>query len=262
MSRQDSTVLLKGILNSRELATPALLELRGGYQALPGIACVPSGYLHRTSLSADEAKVFARFDKQSVQRRIQKAQANRKLRVEYRTDAAAMREYYRLHIETRQRLGTVPAPRRYFEQLHTRLIEGARTGFIELVYYRGRLAAGSVLLTAYRTMSYKHSGSDKDLWKYHPNHLMLWNAMQTGCSMGLETFDFGRTGMGSINEGLRKFKMGWGSEEIQLQQIYAGTDPCLRAWTRRILRKAVFWLVPRTPRLVTQAAGELFYGHI
>ena len=160
--------------------------------------------------------------------------------------------YYRLHVQTRRRLGVPVQPKRFFAALWRHLLD-ADQGRLLLAYRGSTPIAGAVFLTGPATVTYKFGASDSSYWGLRPNHAVMWDAISWACEDGYATFDFGRSDL--QDEGLRSYKSGWGAEEQPLvyttfsakfkRQGFAMTG--MRAMLRRL------------PSSVSRAAGEMFY---
>jgi CelD/BcsL family acetyltransferase involved in cellulose biosynthesis len=163
--------------------------------------------------------------------------------------------YFRLHLETRRRLGVPSQPRRFFRLLWGHMLEPGH-GFTLIVRQNGDAVAGAVFLVANGTMVYKYSASDARRRTDMPNDLIIWSAMKDACRSGLTRFDFGRSELAAT--GLRQFKSRWGAVEEPLVYSTIG-DADGTASSRgndmlgTILRRSPIW--------VTRATGELLYRY-
>jgi hypothetical protein len=88
----------------------------------------------------------------------------------------------------------------------------------------------------------------------------MWKAIQWHAHHGFESLDFGRTSL--ANEGLRKFKLGWGTRERTLD--YFRYD--LRASAFVTVRdESTGWhnrIFARLPVSLSRLAGALLYKHV
>ena len=96
---------------------------------------------------------------------------------------------------------------------------------------RDRLIAAAVFLTSHDVLTYKYGASDARFLATRPNNLLFMEAIRWGCDNGYRSLDFGRTHWGQ--EGLRAFKLAWGSEERELRYRYLG-GPLPRARDARV----------------------------
>lgn len=127
-------------------------------------------------------------------------------------------QYYRLHLQTRCKKHGMPAqPRSYFFALWDNF---AKSGAMQLLLaeYEGVVIAGMILLASGSTMRYAYGASDDRFLNLAPNNLLLWTAINLGCTQGYETFDLGRTALD--NQGLMEFKRRWGAIQESLSYYY------------------------------------------
>jgi CelD/BcsL family acetyltransferase involved in cellulose biosynthesis len=230
------------------------LEVRGTGQVLP---VAPSGerfHHHVLTLEADA---------EAVQRRFAKAQAMRGappprregLRAELRTDRHALAGFYRLHVATRRRLGVPTQPRRFILGLAELFDQGL--GFVLCVRGGDRLMAAAVFLTSHDVLTYKYGASDARFLAARPNNLLFMEAIRWGCDHEFRSLDFGRTHWGQ--EGLRAFKLAWGSEERELRYRYLG-GPLPRARDARVA-STLAAVIRRSPPVASRLIGEVLYRH-
>lgn len=210
---------------------------------------------HITRLNPKSQQVFSSFAKTQVQQRIRKAERDGvSIKIGDRWEDLQL--FYKLHLDTRRRLGTPIQPLRFFRLLWTQLISND-LGFILLAFKESQLLAGAVFLHYNKTLTYKFSASDPVYWKLRPNNLLIWHAIRWGCEHGYQVFDWGRTGLD--NPGLRQFKLGWGSEERILHySVLADRPPKTSASEKAHLLSR---LIQLSPTWVCRVIGELFYQH-
>jgi lipid II:glycine glycyltransferase (peptidoglycan interpeptide bridge formation enzyme) len=109
---------------------------------------------------------------------------------------------------------------------------------------------------------YKFNASDPDYLHLRPNNLLLWHAMQYGAASGCRTLDLGRCD--EDNEGLRRFKLLWGSREERLgyyQYHPAGAKGRTAILSARPARAALSFLVKHVPDFALQGMGAMLYGN-
>ena len=68
---------------------------------------------------------------------------------------------------------------------------------------------------------YKFGASDPKFQELRGNNVVMSRAIEWCAGHGMEALDFGRTE--TTNDGLRRFKLGWGAEETEIQ--YSRYDP-------------------------------------
>jgi CelD/BcsL family acetyltransferase involved in cellulose biosynthesis len=210
---------------------------------------------HELPLEPAADEVEARFSKQKVTRNVARAEREG-LSFEVGRDRAALDRFYRLHLLTRRRQG-VPTQPKSFIRRFARLFE-ADLGFVGTVRDDGDAVAAGVFLTFADTLTYKYGASDPARLAKRPNHLLHAGAIRVGCERGLRRYDLGRTDLD--NEGLRRFKRGWGAAELDLLYTYLGAPPPDEGGggVRERLSETV---IRHSPPFVGQLAGQLLYRH-
>ena len=229
------------------------LEVRA---ALEHGARQESGVIHRLALDPDAEVLYPRFHKSQVQRNITRAgkegvEIHRGLEKRDLTET-----FYRLHLATRRRQGVPVQPKRFFDLLWTRILEPG-LGFVSLAYAGQQAVAAAVFLHWNETVVYKYGASDAGALKLRPNHLLFWDVIQWACRNGYRTLDFGRTD--AENEGLRRFKSGWGAVESPLVYTTFGGSPNERGGGKAT--EALSTIIRSSPDWVCRAAGELLYKY-
>lgn len=238
---------------ARRQAGVAQVEVRDDLPG-PNVHAGPQAVMHCLRLQADPDALYPRF-KRPVRKGIERADGN-DLVVRYDESRSGLTDiFYRLHLQTRRRLGVPVQPRRYFDLLWRRMIEPGR-GFVLLAYHQRTPVAGAVFLAWNSTVVYKYGASDVRYWDLHPNHLVMWTAIRWGCEHGFGTFDFGRSDLSS--KGLRQFKSGWGKESALAYSAIGGDAP--QSSTGR-LHEAAGAVIRRSPLWVCRVAGELLYRY-
>jgi CelD/BcsL family acetyltransferase involved in cellulose biosynthesis len=164
--------------------------------------------------------------------------------------------FYPLHVRTRRRLGVPVQPRRFFEVLWREFLSYG-LGFVVTARISGVAVASGVFLAWNRRMVHKFAASDRPLvGNAGAGHAVVWNALRWGCETGHVELDFGRTDLG--NEGLRTFKLSWGSRESELVYTVLGSRR-LRPAGRgdRVLAP----VIRNSPELLTRAIGRIAYRY-
>jgi CelD/BcsL family acetyltransferase involved in cellulose biosynthesis len=87
----------------------------------------------------------------------------------------------------------------------------AELGLIVLARISGRAVAGAVFFHYGKKVIYKFAASDMRYQSLRPGNLVMWEGVKWFAGKGFAVLDLGRTAIGQ--EGLRRFKLGFGSEE-------------------------------------------------
>lgn len=208
---------------------------------------------HVVNLCPDVDAVSNRFNPMHL--RNIKIALRKDVRIELGNSQEHVDAFYRLQVLTRRRKGLPVQPRKFFNLLKTNILDN-ELGFILLAHRGEECLAGAVFLHWQRTLTYKYGASSSEGRNFRPNNLILWTAVQWGCDNGYAILDLGRTEL--ENNGLRRFKNGWGAEEIPLG--YSRWPKSDRHSSADQVISVLMALIRNSPTFVCQLAGELFYG--
>ena len=199
--------------------------------------------------------MLERFDS-SVQRAIRKAEKSGVV-VEIAHGLDAVRSFYELHQGTRQKHGGPPQPFTFFANIHRHIIEKGH-GFVALARTGDRVIAAAVFFCFGKKAIYKFGASDEQFQQLRGNNLIFWKAIQMLAGNGVVELDFGRTSL--ENEGLRRFKLGWGTVESRIDyfkydfkgKCFATESDAASGWHTRFFRMM--------PRPISRWAGAMLYN--
>jgi hypothetical protein len=253
----DLLEILDYILRSLETGRNTSVEIRSDVSSIHNLFQRHSdSVLHKKELSKNIDDVFSSFKKTQVQQPILKGMRDGLTSI-VSTDMKAVHEYYRLHLMTRKRLGVPVQPRKFFDELYENIIS-KNLGFTVLVFKDLQCISGGIFSGATHTLTYKYGASDDTMLHWRPNNLMVWTAMREAVARGFQYFDFGKTDI--VNEGLRKFKSGWGATEQSLYYSYYPSVP-KNSLLSTIKDKFASPLIRHTPMFVCRWTGEIFYRY-
>jgi hypothetical protein len=211
---------------------------------------------HQLPLVEDLAVLWNGLD--SATRRAVRRARDLGVEVTMSTAAADLAAFYALLGVTRRRHGLPPQPWRFFERVHEHLI-AAGHGHVWLARHHGVPVAGAVFLTFGDNVVYKWGASLDSQQQLRANNLVMWEAIAWHAQHGYVAFDFGRSSL--LNEGLRRFKRGWGAAEypvtyrrlnLRTGQRVAPQDRTA-GWHTALFRHA--------PPAVARWVGSLLYRH-
>ena len=262
-----SEPLLRGPFNGEaifETLSRTARERRWKHFEIRGRSVIPSGatvlarfYGHRLALAAGADDLLARTGS-SVRRAIRKAEASG-LSVRIARSREAILQFYALHVRTRRKHGVPPQSKEFFLNIHKHIVEPG-LGFIVVASRESRALASAVFFNAGKIALYKFGASDERLQQYRPNNLVMWEGIKYLAESGAKVLHLGRTS--PANEGLRRFKMGWGASEETIE--YFRYDTARREWITGApdlprLATAVFG---RLPLAVNRLVGTVVYPHL
>lgn len=230
-------------------------ELRGGTQTL-GLPVTVAFHGHLLDLSPGPEKLFARCA-DAVRRAVRKAERS-EIALSFTHSRENMEAFHRLLCRTRQRHGVPPQPWHFFENIRRHVLEAGH-GRLVLAWSEGRPIAGAVFFHFGRTVVFKFGASLEQFQHLRANNLVFWRAIEWHAAAGFETLDLGRTSI--ANEGLRRFKLGWGPVERRIEyarfdcraSVFAPTPDRAHGWQNRLFR----WVPPTLARLI----GAVAYKH-
>jgi hypothetical protein len=216
---------------------------------------VATYYLHVLDLRPELDKLFETFDKDSVQRRIQRAERAGLIEKCGRSDDL-LRDFYALFVKTRGRHRLPPSPYSWFRNLIRHSAEALE---IRVGYRAETPVAALLTLRSKETVYYKYGCSDAQFHRLGGMPWLLWKAIASAKSSAASHFDMGRTEM--QNAGLLAFKNHWVAQPQSL--VYwrfpeTASLESANSW-KLDLAKRLFSLMPN--RLRT-AAGSVVYRHI
>ena len=227
------------------------IEVRGDVAGDAGTT-LEVGYRHVIPLTTDEREMFRRLRERS--RRAVKRARREGLVVQREPDLrSAHSSFWRLHCATRRKLGVPVQPRAFFDAIWRLMIE-RDCGFVLSAYLGSRPVASAVFLERGPTVVYKFSASEPDLTSLHGPSAVLWEGIRTASEKGQVRMDLGRTEL--RHEGLRYFKLGWGSEETRLAYTYFGKGAPAES---RGADGAVGQIIKRSPTIVARTIGRVAY---
>lgn len=211
--------------------------------------------LHKMNIRPDLDEVFHGLDRNSVQRRIRRAE-RAGLVEKCGTSEHLLQEFYRLLVLTRRRHRVPPPPLSWFRNL----VSCFGNALDIRVAYQGKTAIASVLTLRFRdTMVYKYGCSDKDYHHLGAMPLLLWRSVQQAKAEGANEVDLGRSDEGNLD--LVNFKDHWTKSSTPLTYWRFPGPANLATRQARMLRlaKGVFAGMPDS---LLRTTGKLIYRHI
>jgi Acetyltransferase (GNAT) domain len=211
--------------------------------------------LHILDLCPDAGDLFRSLDKDSVQRRIHRAERASLVEKIGRSDDL-LKEFYDLFVVTRRRHRLPPIPYTWFRNLIRYQGEALE---IRLAYQEKTPISAILTLRFKDAVYYKYGCADSQFNKFGGMPWLLWRAIAAAKSRGATKFDMGRTE--EHNVGLVTFKNHW---VPQPQRLVYWTFPgksslgSADGWKLKAAKR-LFSCMPN--RLLT-LTGKLIYRHI
>ena len=193
----------------------------------------------------------------SVRTALRKAQ-KAGVEVRFTRDLSDLRIFYELHSLTRRNQGIPPQPWMFFKNLYRNVIAPG-LGEIGIAHQKGVPLATALYLYFGHSALYKYGASAPHLLTFRGNNALMWEAITRCAQNGFTQLSLGRTDL--ANEGLRRYKLGWGCRESPLDYFRydyrlgtfltkPGSPP---QWPHRVIRNS--------PLLLVKLAGKLLYPH-
>jgi GNAT acetyltransferase-like protein len=231
-----------------------LRPLNGNVLSNAGMQKSNSFCFHELDLHPALGKLFRGLQKDSIQRKIRRAQREALFYEEGRSETL-LKEFYRLFVSTRRRHRVPPQPIDWFRNLVRCLGDRLK---IRVASKAGRPIAGIVTLRHGDAMFYKYGGSDASAHNLGAMPFLFWEAIQDAKENGVQRFDFGRSDCD--NAGLVVFKDRWGSQrkELNYWRLPSQSVSGRGQWKFKVAG-SIFACMPD---LFLAASGRILYRHI
>jgi hypothetical protein len=232
------------------------VELRGGQKVVADAPASLAFYGHRLDLTIGEQGLFENMDG-SIRQGVRKAEKDG-VSVEISQTVEAIREFYGLQCQTRQRHGLPPQPFQFFQNIWRHILS-QNQGMVALARHGGETVAGAVYFFLGGRAIYKFGASDFRWQQLRPNNLVMWTAIRWLAQHGCGSLHLGKTSL--LNDGLRRFKLNLGAAEERIEYVkfdlranrfMVETDGVM-GWHNRVFRSL--------PVFLSRRAGELLYRH-
>lgn len=246
---------LRTALDHKELKYLEVRPINGNFREMEGATVFQSTgnyVLHRIDLRSSLKELFSRFDKDSIQRRIRRAERAGLVERCGRSEEL-LKDFYALLVLTRSRHHVPPQPYIWFQNLIRFVGENLEIR----VAYKEDTPIASILTLRFRdTVYFKYGCSNSSFNRLGATPLLLWRAIEGGKSVGATEFDLGRTD--EENAGLISFKDKWAPARQPLH--YWRFPPSLHNGGWRV--KMAKQILSKMPDRLLTATGNLIYRHI
>jgi len=209
---------------------------------------------HELDLTPSLEQIFRKLHKDSIQRRIQRAEREG-LVYEAGRSERLVNEFYRLLLITRRRHHLLPQPRLWLKNL----VECMRDN-IEIRVARKESTPIAAMLTLQHRSSviYKYGCSDEKFHNLGGMPFLFWKLIEESKTSGAEKVDFGRSDLNQRTLIAFKDKFGATKKLLHYYRYPKATETGRRRWDGRILRQ-FFSILPDS---VSTTAGKVLYRHI
>jgi CelD/BcsL family acetyltransferase involved in cellulose biosynthesis len=210
----ESPEMLEWMRTERAQRNWKYIELRPtSWMPSPGSALTASQsyWIHNLDLTPPLDNIFGHLHKNSIQRRIAKAEREQ-LAYEAGSSEALVDDFYRLLLITRRRHRLLPQPRAWFDNLIRHLGQSVQ---IRVASHEGVPIAALLALRHRATVVYKYGCSDERFHHLAAMPFLFWKMIVENKATGAEEVDLGRTDL--ENQGLITFKDRFGTVRKELK---------------------------------------------
>jgi hypothetical protein len=229
--------------------------LLGDENAGFGLQPYRSYWFHELDLRPNLEQIYRRLHNNSFRRKIQRAERERLLYEEGRSEQL-VDEFYKLLLTTKRRHHLLPQPRTWFRNLvecmgHNIQIRLAR---------KNRIPIAAMLTLRHRScVVYKYGCSDARFHSLGGIPFLFWRLVEESKASGAEQIDCGRSDLN--NEGLIAFKDRLGTTRKLLTYYRYAKTGRLGAETLRD-SQTVRQFFSYLPDVLSSAAGRVLYRHL
>ena len=213
-------------------------------------------YVHELDLRPPVEQLFKSLHKDSIQRKIKRADKEQLTYETGRSDEL-IDTFYNLLLITRRRHHLPPQPKEWFRNLAKYMGESMH---VRVARKNGAAVASMITLRHGANMIYKYGCSDGAFHQLGGMPFLFWKLIEEGKATGAECLDFGRSEID--NEGLVAFKDKFGTTKRTLRYYrYPKTaaQSARTSWGDSGLARRMFSILPDG---VLSAAGSILYRHI
>ncbi len=232
------------------------LEYRGGRDFLGTAPAAVQFHGHRLDLRPGIDRLFAALDP-ATRRAVRKAEKSG-LTVVRSERGENLADFYQLMCRTRRKHGLPPAPLAFFESLRSAVM-GTGGGVLVTAQAAGRAVAAAWFCHSGPRAIYKYGASDERFQHLRGANLVMWEGIKWYADRGVEELHFGRTELG--NEGLRRFKLGWGSSEEIIEYFRFDLKTARFVLSNSGVAGWQHWAFSRMPFWMARLAGQFLYRH-
>ena len=225
------------------------------------VATMPSGFavaerfsFHSLDLSPLTEELFSKFHKDSIQRKVHRAEREGVI-VEEGNSEQLLKQFYGLLMLTRRRHGVPPQPFRWFRNLTNSF--GPRLT-VYVARLRNQPIASIVTLRHKQSIVYKYGCSDVQFHNVGGMPQLFWHVIQQAKSEALSELDLGRSE--ESNAGLIQFKNRLGAKSVTLS-YWRQSDNVFVEKQKPLHNQLRSRMLSILPDSLFRLTGEIFYRH-
>lgn len=203
--------ILNEIISLGELNNWQTFLIKMNGHELPETRCFESYYKHDIDLTLGEEQLWKNL-KQATRTAINKGAKN-ELRIVEDNSLKALKEFYSLLTNSRKKFGVPPQPWKFFANIYEYIICKDQ-GSITTVQHDQKTIGALISLHFGTSVVFKYIGMNIDFRRLSPTNLLYWEMIKKFVNQGYKRLSYGRSELD--NEGLRKFKLSWGTTETML----------------------------------------------
>ncbi|MBI3475576.1 MAG: GNAT family N-acetyltransferase [Acidobacteria bacterium] len=214
-----------------------------------------SYWLHELDLGPELSRLFDNLHKDSIQRKIRRAERER-LQCDTGRSARHLDEFYRLMLKTRRRHQLLPPPPSWIRALSECLGDKLE---IRLAMKDNRAVAALLTLRHRNTVTYKYGCSDSKHHQLGGMPFLFWRLIEESKAAGAEKIDFGRSEPNQ--HGLVAFKEKFGMAGRRLHYYCYGRVSG-EAWWNPLNMTLMRRILPALPDALLSTSGGWLYRHV
>ncbi|MGA3090306.1 MAG: GNAT family N-acetyltransferase [Terriglobales bacterium] len=209
---------------------------------------------HELDIRPSVEQLFRGMHRDCIQRKIRRAEKE-KLAYEVGRSPESLDAFYQLLLMTRRRLGILPQPLSWFQNLSECMGDDLQ---IRVARKDGRPIASMLTLRHQRSVVYKYGCSDKRFHNSGGMPFLFWRLIEESKARGAERIDFGRSDL--QGKGLITFKDRLGASRDTL--TYYRYPSCKPRPDKRWYLAAARRIATLLPDAICGAAGRILYPHV
>jgi CelD/BcsL family acetyltransferase involved in cellulose biosynthesis len=225
-----------------------------------GLGVMGSYKHHYLPLDRPPEELMKTFHRSCVRQRISRSVESGLEVVEAKTKSD-LRDFYRLHMQSRKRLALPPQPYIFIESLFNTFHPQGRAALL-LGKKDGKAIAALLLLKFNGRASAEFAVYDETYLNISPIHQLFWEAIKSASAENYRVFDFGRTS--PSNEKLMEFKGRWGTKVADMP-LYCFPPP-MPGNENNMEDTAGYKLIRKTcksaPGFALRRIGNFCYRHL